>query len=94
MRVVILIDALVETPKDGQKPPRNVISKQLSTLPEWLRLFVTSHEEPMIEKALSALKPEELRADAAKNSLAVEVSMPNIACIYVRGQVNMADFVR
>lgn len=44
MPVMILNDALVETPKDGQKPLRNVISKQLSALPEWLRLFVTSHE--------------------------------------------------
>ena len=42
---LVLIDALDEIPKEGQKPLLTLIAKQLSRLPDWLRLFVTSREE-------------------------------------------------
>ena len=44
--LLIIIDALDELPKDSQKPLLAVIAGQLSQLPPWLRLFVTSREEP------------------------------------------------
>ena len=70
---LIILDALDELPKQGQKPLLSVITAQLSTLPKWLRLFVTSREEPQIKAALAKFKPKELRADEAKNRADVEV---------------------
>ena len=69
----IILDALDELPKQGQKPLLSVIAAQLSTLPPWLRLFVTSREEPQIKAALAKFEPKELRADQAKNRTDVEV---------------------
>ena len=69
----IILDALDELPKQGQKPLLSVIAAQLSTLPQWLRLFVTSREEPQIKAALAKFEPKELRADEAKNRADVEV---------------------
>ena len=70
---LIILDALDELPKEGQRPLLSVIAAQLSTLPKWLRLFVTSREEPQIKVALARFKPKELRADEAKNRADVEV---------------------
>ena len=57
------------------------LAAQLSTLPKWLRLFVTSREEPQIKAALARFKPKELRADEAKNRADVEVRYPgSTAC--------------
>ena len=70
---LIIIDALDELPKQGQKSLLDVIATQLSTLPTWLRLFVTSREEPQIKRALAKFEPKELRADEAKNRADVEV---------------------
>ena len=78
---LIILDALDELPKLGQKPLLSVIAAQLSTLPQWLRLFVTSREEPQIKVALARFKPKELRADEAKNRADVEVRYPgSTAC--------------
>ena len=41
----MIIDALDELPKEVQKLLLGVIAGQLSQLPPWLRLFVTSREE-------------------------------------------------
>ena len=65
-------------PKESQKPLLDVIASQLSRLPPWLMLFVTSREEPQIKRALS-FKPKELRADEAKNRADVEVYLRTIA---------------
>ena len=72
---LIILDALDELPKQGQKPLLSVIAAQLSTLPPWLRLFVTSREEPQIKAALAKFEPKELRADEAKNRADVEVRL-------------------
>ena len=69
----IILDALDELPKQGQKPLLSVIAAQLSTLPPWLRIFVTSREEPQIKAALAKFERKELRADEAKNRADVEV---------------------
>ena len=66
-------------PKESQKPLLDVIASQLSRLPPWLMLFVTSREEPQIKRALSSFKPKELRADEAKNRADVEVYLRTIA---------------
>ena len=42
---LMMIDALDEIPKEGQKPLLELIAKQLALLPKWLRLFVTSRDE-------------------------------------------------
>ena len=42
---LMMIDALDEIPKEGQKPLLELIAKQLALLPTWLRLFVTSRDE-------------------------------------------------
>ena len=81
---LIILDALDELPKQGQKPLLSVITAQLSTLPPWLRLFVTSREEPQIKAALAKFKRKELRADEAKNRADVEVrwlATCNVTCL-------------
>ncbi|MGA1354800.1 MAG: hypothetical protein ACO32I_08530, partial [Candidatus Limnocylindrus sp.] len=93
-RQVVLIDALDELPREGQKPLLDLIVQQLSQLPKWLRLFVTSREEPLITKALSKFKPEELRADEEKNRTDVEVYLRTIARKHVKGDVNMSDVAK
>ena len=77
-QLLIILDALDELPKEGQKPLLAVIAGQLSQLPPWLKLFVTSREEPQIKTALSKFKPRELRADEAKNRADVEVFLRDI----------------
>ncbi|KAL1530872.1 hypothetical protein AB1Y20_001766 [Prymnesium parvum] len=91
---VIMVDALDEIPKEGQKPLLDVIVNQLASLPTWLRVFVTSREEPLIQKALSAFRPKELRADDAKNRADVEVFLRTIAREHVKGQANMSDVAK
>ena len=95
---LIFIDALDELPSEWQQPLLAVIAGQLSSLPPWLRLFVTSREEPQIRVALSAFMPRELRADEAKNRADVEAFLRTIALQYVKGEVSMktleADILR
>ena len=95
---LIFIDALDELPSEWQQPLLAVIAGQLSSLPPWLRLFVTSREEPQIRAALSAFMPRELRADEAKNRADVEAFLRTIALQYVKGEVSMktleADILR
>ena len=71
---LLIIDALDELPRESQKTLLSVIAGQLSQLPAWLKLFVTSREEPQIKAALSKFEPKELRANEAKNRADVEVS--------------------
>ena len=89
--LLIIIDALDELPKESQKSLLAVIAGQLSQLPRWLKLFVTSREEPQIKVALATFKPQELRADEAKNRTDVEVYLRTIARDHVKGEVNMAN---
>ena len=88
---LLIIDALDELPRESQEPLLSVIAGQLSQLPVWLRLFVTSREELQIKTALSKFTPKELRADQANNRTDVEVYLRTIARKYVKGEVNMAD---
>jgi hypothetical protein len=88
--LLIIIDALDELPKEWQQALLSVIAGQLSSLPPWLRLFVTSREEPQIKAALREFNPRELRADEAKNRADVEVYLRTIARTHVKGKVSMA----
>jgi hypothetical protein len=90
-RQLIIIDALDELPKETQKPLLAVIAGQFSQLPAWLKLFVTSREEPQIKQALDRFSPTELRADEAKNKADVEIFLRTIARKHVKGQLSMAD---
>ena len=92
--MLIVLDALDELPKEGQKSLLSVIAGQLSLLPPWLRLFLTSREEPQIKAALSKFEPRELRADEAKNRADVEIYLRKIASKHVKGKVSMADIER
>jgi len=105
--LLVIIDALDELPKESQKPLLDVIAIQLSRLPPWLKLFVTSREEPQIKRALSSFKPKELRADEAKNRADVEVKelradeaknradvevyLRTIARQHIKGEANIAN---
>ena len=89
--LLVILDALDELPKESQKPLLAVIASQLSRLPSWLKLFVTSREEPQISRALSSFKPKELRADQAKNRADVEVYLRTIARSYIKGEATIAD---
>ena len=87
----ILIDALDELPPEAQQPLLSLLTSQLHALPSWLRLFVTSREEPTIKAALSAFKPRELRATEARNRADVERYLRTIAIKHVKGEVNTAE---
>jgi hypothetical protein len=89
--LLIILDALDELPKESQKPLLAVLASQLSRLPSWLKLFVTSREEPQISRALSSFKPKELRADEAKNRADVEVYLRTIARQHIKGEASIAD---
>ena len=88
---LIIIDALDELPKQGQKLLLALIAGQLAKLPSWLKLFVTSREEPQIKTALSKFKPKELRADEKNNKADVEIYLRSMAAEHVKGDVSMAD---
>ena len=89
--LLIILDALDELPKESQKPLLAVIASQLSRLPPWLKLFVTSREEPQIRRVLSSFTPKELRADEAKNRADVEVYLRTIARQHIKGEASIAD---
>ena len=61
-RQVIILDALDELSAQQLGPVLNLITTCLVTLPEWLRLFVTSRDEAAIKAKLCAagLEPEEV----------------------------------
>ena len=90
--LLVIIDALDELPKESQKPLLAVIASQLSRLPPWLKLFVTSREEPQIKRALSSFKPKELRADEAKNRADVEVYLRTIARQHIKGEASIRHY--
>ena len=75
-----------EIPKEGQKPLLKLIAEQLSQLPDWLRIFVTSRDEPLIKKELAKFEPKELRADEAKTRADVEIKLRTMARKYVKGE--------
>ena len=75
--LLLIIDALDELPRESQKLLLAVIAGQLSQLPKWLKLFVTSREEPQITKAFSKFEPKELRADEKNNRNDVEARSSN-----------------
>ena len=66
-----------------------MITKQLCSLPSWLRLYLTSREEPQIQQVLAKFKPRELRADEAKNRADVEIKLRKVARKHVKGNVSM-----
>lgn len=87
--MLIIIDALDEIPKQEQKPLLDMITKQLVSLPPWLRLFVTSREEPQIQRAFVKFKPTELRADETKTRADVEIKLRKMASKHVKGNLSM-----
>ena len=89
--MLLMIDALDEIPKEGQKPLLGVLVNQLAQLPEWLRFLVTSRDEPAIRASLAKFEPKELRADEAKNRADVEVYLRHIAKKHVKNELSMTD---
>ena len=80
-----------ELPKESQKSLLGVIAGQLAQLPAWLKLFVTSREEPQITAALAKFKRRELRADEKQNRNDVEAYLRKIARRHVKGEVRSED---
>jgi hypothetical protein len=93
--MLIIIDALDEIPTEGQAALLDVIANQLApALKPWLRLFVTSREEPLIQQKLSQFKPRELRADEERNRRDVDDYLRTIVATHIQGEVSMADIER
>ena len=61
-RMVIILDALDELSAQQLGPVLDLITTWLATLPDWLRLFVTSRDEAAIKHKLcgAGLEPEEV----------------------------------
>ena len=54
-RLVLIVDALDELPRDALcKPVLALLANELKTLPPWIKLVVTSRDEAQIKAALSA----------------------------------------
>ena len=51
--VVIIIDALDEATVDGKNELAEIVAKQFSNTPSWLKLLITSRKEPLLERTLS-----------------------------------------
>ena len=90
--VVIMIDALDEIPKAAQRPLLELLARQLlERLPPWMRLFVTSRDEPLITHAFARFNPTELRADEERNRQDVDAFLHDVAREFARGDMTMAD---
>jgi hypothetical protein len=66
-RLVIVLDALDEVEERHKIAMLGLISNRLSQLPPFVRLFVTSREDPSIRRSLSLFSPKELLVDESKN---------------------------
>ena len=55
--IVIVIDALDEASVDNRNELADVIVSQFSKTPAWVKLLVTSRNEPMLQRKFGKLKP-------------------------------------
>ena len=76
-----------QTPRTPYAQVLDLIANQLSHLPSWLRIFVTSREEPTIQAAFAKFEPKQLRADEARNRADVEIYLRKIARKHVKGEL-------
>ena len=61
--IVIIIDALDELKRGPQGDVLRLITDAFSTLPRWVKVFVTSREETTIKNQFRRFKPMELKVD-------------------------------
>jgi hypothetical protein len=60
-------DALDELHSAALTVILRMVTRDFPKLPDWVRLYVTSREEPAITKALAKFQPQELRVDEYRN---------------------------
>ena len=65
--VVLILDALDELPNSSRRDLLNLLSSELSSLPSYVRLFVTSREQADVERTLKKFDPMLLRVDEIRN---------------------------
>lgn len=53
---VIVIDALDEATQDGRNELADVLSSRCRTLPGWVKVMVTSREDPLLRRKLSGIR--------------------------------------
>ncbi len=65
--ILILIDALDEATETGRNELASFIASEFDKTPRWLRLVITSRDEPEVTHPLQALTPYVLDTSAAEN---------------------------
>jgi len=63
-----IIDALDEAEKNGKNEIVELISNRFEDLPSWLKVVVTSRDEPNLQRKLKKFNPIELETNDKKNS--------------------------
>lgn len=64
---LIVIDALDEASKNGKNELAEFIAKEFLQTPPWLRLIITSRQEPEVMQPLQGLAPYHLNTDLPEN---------------------------
>ena len=90
--VAILIDALDEIPKERRLAVVELITGSLSTLPKWVRLFVTARPDRSTKRRLGAkFALTELLVDDKSNLLDVQSYPTRVAKDCIDATVTVAD---
>jgi tetratricopeptide (TPR) repeat protein len=66
-RILIVIDGLDEATQDGANELARFLSEEITKLPDWIRLLITSRPEPEVMQPLQDLEPFVLAADSPEN---------------------------
>jgi tetratricopeptide (TPR) repeat protein len=66
-RLLIVIDGLDETVRDGRSDLAEILSADAQKLPAWIAIVVTSRPEEPILRQFAALQPVLIEADSAEN---------------------------
>jgi tetratricopeptide (TPR) repeat protein len=66
-RLLVVIDALDETIRDGRSELAEVLAASAPKLPPWIAVVVTSRQVPAIMRQFAALQPQIIDADSAEN---------------------------
>ena len=88
---VIVLDALDELPQDGIQAVLNLLADKLILLPPFLKLFVTSRDEPRIRQALTKFKPLELQVDEERNRQDLRAFLAHVARDHVKMEMSSTD---
>eukprot|EP00948_MAST-09A_sp_MAST-9A-sp1_P002318 g2318.t1 len=86
---IIVIDALDELPKDVIKQVMQLITKCFIKLPSWIKIFLTSREDPQIIRKLEPFNPVSLKCDEARNREDLRIYLKGIIKKFVKDDISV-----